>query len=70
MEHPVGTFRFASFVMICVRKLIVLDFFSAGWMVFPALTPDFKRAVLGGGFSDPSNVQYEEEEIGSMPVEK
>ncbi len=39
-------------------------------MIFPALTPDFKRAVLGGGFSQPSNIQYEEEEIGSVPIEK
>jgi hypothetical protein len=39
-------------------------------MVFPALTPEFKRAITGGGFIEPSNIQYEEEEIGSVPVEK
>lgn len=39
-------------------------------MVFPALTPEFKHAIMGGGFAEPSNIQYEEEEIGAVPIEK
>ena len=43
-------------------------FVSAGWMVYPALTPGFKSQL---GLEDnikPANIEYVEEEDGSTPT--
>ena len=42
-------------------------------MIYPALTPDFKRSIglpAVGGSTGSSSVQYVEEEIGAVPIEK